>query len=528
LNAANDLARWLMRRGAAGAAWAGRLLIGYRQRSYGWRQRKLARRYGIGRNTPILSYEGGTRERVEAYILTQGSCKVATTSGTTGLPKRIAFPKQRMLRFKTETGLAGAAVFTRLGLMRIDLFALASPAKDDSFSDLTLNAAEGGPSYIAGLVYPSRYLQHPALKGCAERYGITAARLWLMAVCNPGIIYSTNPSTLAVFLQEVQSCWEASSALARDWCSGEADLDRTGLCWIASRVGSRGMDTRLERIAATRGPPPIGSILPGLRAYCCWDGGYVGLYLEQIRRLLPAEEYLHIPMYSMSTETLQTLPSIDGGRLRYLPLAGRLRYEFLAEGEEELPENLLEAGQLECGQAYSLVASDPYGLLRYQTGDVFLCKDMAAGLPDLRFLRRRGLSWSFTGEKVTGEQLQEAFGRLRKRIPGLEGAQMTCIPSHPGGDSLPGYRLLAAKPGGLGEHGKLAEDFDAALAELNPEYREKRASGRLAPPIADTMSFERAAAALDSRQGSADSRGWESQFKLAPLTLRLWEGIPWS
>jgi hypothetical protein len=76
-------------------------------------------------------------------------------------------------------------------------------------------------------------------------------------------------------------------------------------------------------------------LLPGLRAYCCWDGGYVIPFLQRIRQSLPAERFVHIAMYSMSTETLETLAYYVGSRAHFLPIAPGVYYEFLPEGADD-------------------------------------------------------------------------------------------------------------------------------------------------------------------------------------------------
>jgi hypothetical protein len=116
-------------------------------------------------------------------------------------------------------------------------------------------------------------------------------------------------------------------------------------------------------------------------------------------------------MYSMSTETVEPLPYSQGEELHVLPIAEGVLYELLPEGAPDDPEALLSPAELEPGEAYSMGVSDPCGLLGYQTEDALRCVATIEGLPDLRFERRRGLAFSFTGEKLTGEQLSMAFSQ---------------------------------------------------------------------------------------------------------------------
>lgn len=180
--------------------------------------------------------------------------------------------------------------------------------------------------------------------------------------------------------------------------------------------------------------------------------------------------------------------------------------------------------------------SDPYGLLRYQTEDVFRCVGRLGPCPDLRFLRRRGLTWSFTGEKLTGEQVDLALATLRAHDPRLTELQLTCLPTKDGAGAEPGYVLAAAPPASTGApwladpslRRALAALFDRSLAEANPEYRDKRESSRLSAPRLVVVPYEELAAALDRRTRSDEDRAvrtWESQFKLTPLTRRLFEEL---
>jgi hypothetical protein len=502
--------------------------LGMRLRAARYReaQRALARRYGVGPATPILPFDGETRARILEYAAGHPGAAFATTSGSTGEPKRVAYTRARLRMIKRENLSALARILLALGPVRPVLFILSSLKEEGSLASL-LTAGAAEPAYLEGLVVPTRYLAHPSVEPLIDRFGATAVRLWLLALSDPGLIYSTNPSTLAVFLREVEERWEASTRLVRAFVCERATLARE-VHRVAARVASLGAARRLAAIAAADRPLPLESWLPGLRAFCAWDGGYVRPFLEQVRRHLPAARVAHVPMYAMSTETLMTLLVHDARRRpRFLPLADGVLYEFLPEEEtEDRPERLLPAWALEPGRVYAMVVSDPYGLRRYQTDDLFLCRGRLLGLPDLAFLRRRGLSYSFTGEKVTGVQVERALDALRARLPALAAAhlQMTLAPSFRPGASVPRYRLLLAHtgeapPAGL-DLAAIAALFDEALGAVNSEFAGKVRSGRLAATEAELVGYDALAARLDPRtrsQADRARRTWESQWKLVPL-----------
>jgi hypothetical protein len=495
-------------------------------------QAALRERYGIATGTPIRPYDELTRAAILALASSRPEVRLAYTSGSTSEPKALAYPPERLASFRQDSRSVGVRAWARYGLRQPSIFVLSSLALDASFASLVVHQARE-PSLITGLIEPARYLFQPAAAERIERYGATAVRLWLMLLSDPGLIYSTNPSTLAVFLSEVHDDWPRATAMVRDWVAGDPRAVDAGTRRIASRVAAGGSERRLRLVAAASTPPPISTWLPGLGAYCCWDGGYVTAFLRQIHRWLPPERYVHIPMYAMSTETIETLTWLgDDGPPRFLPLGPGVLYELLPEAAPDAPEHLLRTDQAEVGQTYALVVSDPWGLRRYQTEDLFLCAGHVRGVPDLRFQRRRGLTWSFTGEKLTGEQLSEAYARLEAEVPALVtvAAQLTLLPSWPDAEALPRYHLVVAHPGQRPaaplDADLLSCRLDELLAGINEEYRAKRTSQRLAPPVAHVLPYDTVAEHLDAARtggSTGNARGWDSQFKLMPLTRRLWE-----
>ena len=271
---------------------------------------------------------------------------------------------------------------------------------------------------------------------------------------------------------------------------------------IFNRLQSRGGQQRLQRIALSHSPVPLSTCAPAVTTYICWTGGYVQPFLDRVATHLRAPRYTLLPMYSMSTETIETLPYFKNDEIAFLPIAPGVVYEFLDDAGD-----LKDAHQLRPGQLYEMVISDAYGLRRYQTGDLFLCERMLHHLPDLSFVRRRTLEYSFTGEKLTGEQLTAVFEQLRAQYPDLlANTFLTCIPSQP-----PHYKVLIIgdSPSINTEfHATLATTCDALLSEMNCEYRYKRSRGRLGPIEVVSVRL---------KDFVALNHAWETQFKFLPL-----------
>ena len=498
-------------------------------------QLSLAPRYDIDASTPIVTYDDSVRAAVEAYAATRPDVKFAYTSGSTNEPKKIAFPVSRLRNLVAGNVSVIARLMLRERLSSASLFILSGLKDDDSLSTLVLSDRGQQVKYLDGLMTPAKYLTDPRFAACLDKYGPCAARLWMLTLANSAIIYCTNPSTLALFLTDIHQDWAQSTAMVRDYLRSPEQFN-DGVHAIRRRTAAPGWRRRFDRLADAPTPVPVADYLPGLRVYCCWDGGYVRPFLEQIEAYLPPARFRLMPMYSMSTETVETLNYFDGDDVRFLPIGPDVYYEFLPDGERDDPAKLVRPGQLVPGNTYCMVVSDCYGLRRYQTEDLFLCQGMVRGVPDLRFLRRRGIKYSFTGEKLTGEQLTEAFAALRDEFSQLResGVQLTCVPTRPPGATTPGYNLVLAHPGRQRpawlDSGARAEAIAAALdrivAGINGEFAGKVTSARLAHTRAVVMPYDELAARLDAKtvdQDHAIKRTYDSQFKLLPLYSKLWQ-----
>ncbi len=483
---------------------AGLLLSGWqrlRMLFFRLNQKRLKRKYRITSDTPVLSYSSQSLQSGAGK-----NVRFAETSGSTGAPKRIPYTKQRLLTLKLTFSDMFARACYAFRIERISLYVFSSFETDASLTSILLDEHRL-PNYLSTLQAPYRLQHHPSIRALVSKYGAAAVRLWILAISNPGVLYSTNASTISTFLDGLANDWTRSSELIRDWCKHPAAFD-SDVHRIARRLQSRHCDQRLKQIATSDVPLPLYVCAPAVEAYICWTGGYVKPFLDRLATHLPPSRYKLIPMYSMSTETVETLPYFRDEDITFFPIAPRVFYEFSDDSE-----NLLNVEQLEPGKLYAMVVSDAYGLRRYQTDDLFLCRRKVNRLPDLVFVRRRSLEYSFTGEKLTAEQLSAVFEKLREMYPALTAEKfLTCVPSQPT-NVLPYYQMLV-----IGDqhtqsaHELLAARCDELLREMNCEYKSKRASGRLGPvKVMDLGTREFAQAVAEGN--------WETQFKFLPLTL---------
>ena len=479
------------------------VLMRFRVFVYNRNQARLKGRYGIARNTPVLPYGPQVIESIQSAAMKAGrSARFAQTSGSTGKPKEILYTRRRLFRQKLSFSDMFARACYAFSIKRTSLYVFNSFQSDESLTSLLLDET-AAPNYISTLQAPYRVQHSKAIQTLVSRYGATAVRLWILTISNPGVLYATNPSTISTFLDEVASEWLIASRLIIDWCA-EPESFTSEVHKIARRLESRGATERLKQIAASNAPLPFSVCAPAVEAYICWTGGYVKPFLDRLAKHLSAPRYKLIPMYSMSTETIETLPYFHGEDVAFLPLAAGVVYEFIEEAALDDVNNLLNPRELEPGKLYAMVVSDAYGLRRYQIDDLFLCKRKLCGLPDLAFVRRRSLEYSFTGEKLTAQQLTTVFEQLQANYPSLLADRfLTCVPTF---GTVPHYQLVV-----LGDQRSLTQSSqnsiatrcDELLREINCEYRSKRSSGRLGP--------------IKCTNGEIRDFAWETQFKFLPL-----------
>jgi GH3 auxin-responsive promoter len=480
-----------------------------RMSCYNAKQRRLKRQYRLQVDTPVLSYGPRIVESIRHVAARRrGVSRFALTSGSTGEAKKILYPPLRLRSLKFVFSDMFMRACRAYRLQRTSLYVFSSFQRDASLTSMLLDE-DKLPFYCSTLQAPYRVQQHTALRTLATQYGSAAVRLWILTLSNPGVLYATNPSTISTFFDELDY-WPTCSRLVRDWCNDPHRFD-LAVHKIARRLESRGSTQRLRLIAMSNGPVPLEQFAPAVRAYICWTGGYVKPFLDRLAVHLPAPRYRLLPMYSMSTETIETETVFCNGDAYFLPLARGVVYEFIESNEDEL----LTPDQLKPGKSYALVVSDPYGLRRYQTDDLFECRKTIKGLPDLVFLRRRSLEYSFTGEKVTAEQLTLVFDQLRAHYPEtVKNGFLTCVPSLA---PHPHYKLVFICERTIASPGILAGTCDKLLGELNREYKSKRVNGTLGPIVFTQIT------ATDFAEHFATT--WETQFKFLPLYQRTWESI---
>lgn len=239
--------------------------------------------------------------------------------------------------------------------------------------------------------------------------------------------------------------------------------------WLAGVLRSNG------------GPLRLTDLWPQLSLVVSWNSASAALYGHWLEDLTPGIPKL--PFSSTGTEGVVTIP-VDGH-----PSAGPLTvdlglYEFVPvpaddNGSAVSPDaETLNFDELEVGATYNVIMSQASGLYRYDLGDRYTVLDRIGKVPRLEFAERAGFGSSFTGEKLTEEDIhtavQNASGDLRSSRQ-----VFTCVPMW---GTPPGYTVVIECADSLVYSPRVfAQRIETELQKLNVEYAEKRRTERLTP-----------------------------------------------
>jgi len=403
----------------------------------------------------------------------------AMTSGTTGEPKRVPITKELFYEYRMGWQMWGAGTYgDHPDLLHKKTLQLSS--------DWQQYAAPCGIpcGQISGLAATTRpaisqimFLPPPATtrihNAAAKHY---AALRFALATPKVGMIITANPSSLVEFARRAN---QQSESLIRDIHDGtlNCELPAEVRESLASRIAKRnpGRARELEQLVSRHGSLQPKDAWPGLSVLAVWTGGSIGIFLP---RLDEAYGSVAVRDHGLSaSEGRMTIPLSDRTSAGMLDFHHHY-FEFIPVEEHGKPNpTVLEGHELEVDRDYFILLTTSGGLYRYDIHDVVRCVGFRGQAPLLEFLNKGKNFANFTGEKLSEHQviraMEKTYGEMQLPIhhfllaPVMEGQ--------------PRYVLLVEQSAHQGRGAELAERFQRNLAQLNEEYAEKCASGRLLP-----------------------------------------------
>jgi len=240
-----------------------------------------------------------------------------------------------------------------------------------------------------------------------------------------------------------------------------------------------------------------GRLLPGdywpqLGLIGCWKGGTVGHYLNQFEAWFNPDGKRPVPVRDwgyLSSEARGSIPLSDEGSMGVLTIAANF-FEFVEvdalEAQRDEPQSwpFRTAAELETGKEYYIFITTTSGLYRYDINDVIKVVDHYHQTPQIIFLRKgRGMT-NITGEKVSVNQVINAIQEASKAT----GA----VPEHFKAEAdVDNSRYILRVEFASRVDEPVLRDFlrtaDDTLKHINIEYKAKRDSSRLGPPVLHVM-----------------------------------------
>jgi len=455
------------------------------------------------KSVPVVTYER-LRPRIdrmakgEANVLTaEPPLMFAQTSGTTGDPKLIPVTKTCRSRIHSDQMRAWLhrALAEHPTLLDGRIVSFVSKAVDGK--------TEGGISYgsTSGHIYTS--MSRPVKAAYAvpyEAFEIANYEAQYYSILRLAMqhdvtfLATANPSTLANMCDTAE---KEADALLRDLRDGtlREDIEIEDGIRAALAIHCRREPERAKRIEAARakrgGKLLPADIWPNVALLGCWKGGTVGAYLKPLAESFDPDGQRPMAVRDwgyLSSEARCSVPLSDEGESGVLSVASNV-YEFVEAGElEERPDDwaswkFLGVGEIEQGREYYVILTTTGGLYRYDINDVVEVTGKFENAPEIAFRRKgRGVT-NITGEKVTVNQVVEAFEKASAEA----GVRVDYFKAEADVEAAR-YVFKAESKEPLGDRSaRLLEALDKNLRALNIEYESKRKSQRLHAPVLRVM-----------------------------------------
>ncbi|HEY2920015.1 MAG TPA: GH3 auxin-responsive promoter family protein, partial [Candidatus Binatia bacterium] len=184
-----------------------------------------------------------------------------------------------------------------------------------------------------------------------------------------------------------------------------------------------------------------------------------------------------------------SIPVSDEGCGGVLTVAGNV-YEFVEveelERDPDSPEawRMIGVDEVEVGKQYYIFITTTGGLYRYDINDIIEVVGRYRQTPVIAFSRKgRGMT-SITGEKVSVDQVIEAFERSAREVA-IEVSHFKAEADTEGERYV--FKVEAATSIPQERLRSMLEALEKHLSDLNIEYAAKRKSLRLNPPVLMVM-----------------------------------------
>ncbi|KTD74626.1 GH3 family domain-containing protein [Legionella waltersii] len=168
------------------------------------------------------------------------------------------------------------------------------------------------------------------------------------------------------------------------------------------KISRKRLNHLKQLIGKTR--PSFKDLWPSLELSGCWTSGLCKYPAQQLQQKMGKAICLVDGTYS-ATEGWLTVP-LDNEQQGGVLHPGAHIAEFIPEGDEIHPDNLLQCWELDPGKKYEIFITTAMGFVRYRLKDIVLCTGYLNSAPILEFCYKTQLLKLETCA-LTGQELQE-------------------------------------------------------------------------------------------------------------------------
>jgi hypothetical protein len=403
----------------------------------------------------------------------------AMTSGTTGRPKYIPVTRTYLREYQHGTYCSSyyalrdypAALAARL------LVLSSAESEERTPAGVPCGAISGYLARRQPALIRSLYAVPPEVTLVEDLDARYYLILRLALASRFSALLAPSPAALHLLLQKM-AAW--AEPLIRDVHNGTLPFRAAALPPSLRRVADR-LRPQRERARALEAAAAAGfragDVWPDLAVASCWKGGTMGLYLPQLQERLgpvPVRELGYLATEGRGsiglTDDTAAL-AVDCHFFEFIPVE-----EF-----GHLSATARTCSQVEVGRSYYVLLTTAAGLYRYHINDIVRVTGFYRGTPTIQFVRKGDGVSSITGEKLTDEHVVLALEAAR-REGSVPFVHCTAAPQW-GQPPFYALYLEARSLPSTAQAAVLAAVVDRALARTNREYRQKRLSQRLGPPV---------------------------------------------
>jgi hypothetical protein len=285
-------------------------------------------------------------------------------------------------------------------------------------------------------------------------------------------LFQTNPSGILVYAQRLAADSEHFIRDLRDGGISHPEIpEELAAAWKPLLPKDPARAKELEQARARDGNLMPTGAWPSLGLVRCWIYAGMGLYREELQRNFPGVTLWDFG-YNASEGRLTVTANHQG---QCLPILTSVFFELRYADGEVKPWHLVREGD-----EGELIISNSRGLFRYTLGDVIGVMGRHRATPLVQFRRRVNAMGSFTGEKITEEQVIDVTQKALATL-GLKAKFFSLAPVW---STPPRWRLIVEFAGAAPDvkaERRLAAELERLICEKNPEYVSKRETQRLGP-----------------------------------------------